>query len=222
MAARVFGCLTEKGGGGKTTNATHLAVWFSMHYPELKLAVVDLDDAKHFTNWQDRYEKDEDGNVVRNRPWTRFTISDSSAVQMVKHIEGFDVVLIDGAPGLRESDTTMAIIEVCDSIIIPTNPNYSGVDSARKTVQTVRFHPKRKEHLKAAICMNRMVRTNTAKDMYEAIHNMNCLALTNTTSFLDVWERSFNEGLTVFEVEPNGKAAEEADQVFTELMEKLQ
>lgn len=218
MAARVIGCLTEKGGGGKTATSTHLAVWFSIHYPELKLAVIDLDSAEHFTKWQGRGEK----KAGAKRPWKLFSIPNHSAVEVVKHLEGFDVILIDGQPGIEDDNVSMAIIEVCDSIIIPTNPSFGGVDSARKTVQIVRFHKERKEHVKAAICMNRMVRTNTAKDMYEAMHDLNCLALSNTTSFLDIWERAFTEGVTVFELEPEGKAAEEADQLFTELMEKLQ
>lgn len=216
MAARVIGCLTQKGGGGKTTTATHLAVWLSMYYPKQKLAVFDLDEAEHFTTWQKQYEK----ASGQQRPWQRFTMSDSSAAANIKHLSGFDIVLIDGAPGMN--DTMQACIEVCDSIIIPTNPSAGGINSARATATALRFHPQRKEHLKAALCMNRMVRTNTAKDFYDAMHNMNFPALTNTTTFLDVWERAAFTGYTVFELEPNGKAAEETDQVFTELMEKLQ
>ena len=107
---------SQKGGVGKTTIATNLAVWLSKK-PGNDVLLVDADDqgsASDFTAWR---EQTRSGDVG-------YTLVQLIGANLRKQIESlapkYTHIVID--TGGRDTTTQRAALFVCDVLLVPFNP----------------------------------------------------------------------------------------------------
>jgi chromosome partitioning protein len=118
----VFG--GQKGGIGKSTQATNFAVEFASQGADVFL--VDTDPQKTTVNWFDRRSENEDikplkGNIsaISKEGNVRETINDASS--------RYDVVIVDAAG--RDSKSLRTAMTLCDKIICPIRPSQADLET---------------------------------------------------------------------------------------------
>ncbi len=103
-----------KGGSGKTTIATNLAVIRSASGN--KVLLVDADDQKSSSSWSSHREQEDIFT-----PWITIQLSDLAVrTQVLKMQEDFDDIIID--VGGKNTQSQRAALTICDFYIIPFQP----------------------------------------------------------------------------------------------------
>jgi chromosome partitioning protein len=104
-----------KGGTGKTTIATNLAVWLSQRSKDVLL--IDADDqetASDFTAWREERLKDKVG-------YTAIKLTGTSIYHQVKQLkEKYEYIVID--VGGRDTTSQRAAMSVSDVFLLPFQP----------------------------------------------------------------------------------------------------
>jgi len=103
--------ISQKGGAGKTTVATHLAVAAEQH--GLRTALFDLDPQASATSWADRRKQSAPTVIAGQAP--RLTNLLEQAVE-----QSADLVVIDSAPNADAA--SLAAARAADLILIPCRP----------------------------------------------------------------------------------------------------
>lgn len=118
--AKVLSFLGQKGGGGKTTLAINVAYGF--HLMGKKVLIVDQDTQGSALDWSGSNE----GSLIRVDRFVDFKSQQSY------FMENYDIVIIDGMPGL--ADPTIQAIKLSDFVLIPIKPgpfdSYAAADIA--------------------------------------------------------------------------------------------
>ena len=128
MKVKVLGVVGQKGGVGKTTLATCLAV--AAQEDGLKVAIFDVDDQGSASFWHDRRRETlkNDAPAVLSLHAVRLEAMLEAAEE-----EETDLVIIDGPA--RHRDISKATAEASDFLLLPTRPG-SGFDE-ESTMQTM-------------------------------------------------------------------------------------
>ena len=124
---KVIGILNQKGGVGKTTLATCLAVAFEQD--KKKVVLIDLDPQATACFWHDTRKQDYP-TVISIQP-VRLDAIISGANE-----QGVDIVIIDGAAIQREISNDVA--RVSNFILLPTKPAVFDVTSMQDTINSPR------------------------------------------------------------------------------------
>ena len=131
MKVKVLGVVGQKGGVGKTTLATCLAV--AAQEDGLKVAIFDVDDQGSASFWHDRRRETlkNDAPAVLSLHAVRLEAMLEAAEE-----EETDLVIIDGPA--RHRDISKATAEASDFVLLPTRPG-SGFDeeSMLQTIEVV-------------------------------------------------------------------------------------
>ena len=106
--AKIFTIANRKGGAGKTTLATNLAVALSRKGSTL---LVDTDDQLSAYNWNEYRENKLNSLAVLNN------LSDT----IQQHFDEYDFILIDMAG--RDSELLREALLISDVLIVPTQPS---------------------------------------------------------------------------------------------------
>ena len=125
---KVLGVAGQKGGVGKTTLATCLAVAAQEH--GLKVAIFDIDDQGSASFWHDKRRETlhtEDPAVISLHA-VRLDVMLKAAEE-----EGTDLVIIDGPA--RHRDIAKATADVSDFILLPTRAG--AVFDEKSVIQTI-------------------------------------------------------------------------------------
>lgn len=204
---KVISLIAQKGGVGKTTLSTCLAV--QAVQDGKRVLVVDLDPQATASFWSDIRKKPDDPAVMSIQP-VRLP-----AVLKAASDAGTDIVIIDGAAVSKEVAYSAA--EVADLVLIPFKAAVFDINSVAQTVQTVKqvgsnfalvltfVPPQGKE-------------TEEAKGIAEQLGSNFCPVLIgNRKAFF----RAQSTGLAVQEFEPDGKAAEEIKALYTYMVDQL-
>ena len=196
---KVLAILSQKGGVGKTTLATSLAV--AAETDGKAVAVVDLDPQATATFWQDTRGKDTPA-VISIQPIRL------SAVLKAAEEQGTDLVIIDGAAVQREIAYDAAA--VADFVLVPTKPAVFDIKSMSDTIKAVQQHEK-----PLAIVLNMIAPTGVENtDAFDAAEVLGVDICPITIGNRKAFFRSQGEGLAVQEFEPGGKAAEEIQELY--------
>jgi chromosome partitioning protein len=207
----VLAVLNQKGGVGKTTLATHIA----MRLSELnhRVLLIDADQQGSSLDWK-AARGDEPAFTVVGLP------KDSIHREIDALSKDYDWVVIDGPP--RVSTVAKSAIAASDMVLIPVQPSPYDVWAAKDIVDLIVEVRVLKEDLKAAFTVNRkVVGTAIGRDVAAALADFPVDVLESSISQRVGFAESAASGRTVLELEPKGSAAKEVRGLVKEIMEHL-
>jgi len=196
---KVLSLLSQKGGVGKTTLATCLAV--AAQRDGKTAAILDLDPQATASFWKDVRGKDTPA------------VTSIQSVRLPAVIEaarnaGTDLVIIDGAAVQREIAYEAAAVS--DFILIPTKPAVFDTMSMTQTQNAARQH-----NTPYAIVLNMVAPSGPElMDAVEAAKTMGADFCPVMIRQRKAFFRAQGEGLAVQEYEPSGKAAKEIKELY--------
>lgn len=203
---RTVAIISQKGGSGKTTMAVHLAVCAERQgQPTL---ILDLDPQGSACSWLHR-RGDDAPEVVAADPSQL-----AGLIQRAKE-GGAGLVILDTAP---HSDRTTALAaQLADVVLIPCRPTAFDVDAITSTLTITKLA---EAHAKAAVVLNAIpTRGDYAEEVRAGLSEL----VTVAPIFLyqrAAYFNAVNDGRSVEEYEPKGKAAEEIRALYKWVIEQ--
>ncbi len=198
-----------KGGSGKSTVAFNLAIW--LLHRGVDTVAYDLDPQRTLS----------DVARIRARgghsPQLRvFSTTAISGAQLLDHAE--DVLVDVGASNLAAMQEA---IRVADRVVVPVPPSQPDVWATQRFMRIAAPSLREETRSQVYAFINRADTHHAVRESDEAAEALSQLdgltviekRLCNRT----IYRRSMSEGLAVFELWPSCKAAQEVDELATEL-----
>ena len=201
-----------KGGVGKTTIATNIAVSFALRKYDVCIVDTDLGQQSSM-EWS--------GN--RDEKRVRVPVFGVSIKQLNKEVEDlhkrFDIVVIDGTPQLSElADRT---ILASDYLLIPLTPSiydFRGFENFLERFEQIRgLKEANGGSVHACVILNRVIpNTNVGKEIQDAVQEYEVTLLDTRLGNRVAYADSATDGLGVVEYK-DAKAKKELNQLTDEL-----
>ncbi len=208
---RVVAIANSKGGVGKSTLATNLAVEGALG--GLSVLLVDTDPQASSAVFA--ATRDE------NRPAFRLIQMSQPILhrEIPKLSEPYDLVILD--TGARENKTFRSALAAADSVLVPITPSAYDI-WASEDVFTLVDEIGTTRNLETRVVLNQVIpRTRVAREALEALEELTDefgAELMNTRIHSRVaWKMAIGKGLSVTEFEPGGSAASELRALWLEL-----
>lgn len=197
---KTLAIISQKGGVGKTTLATALAV--AAEARGRQAAVLDLDPQASATFWKDMRAADAPAVA---------TVLPVRLVHMLKAIRdgGCQLAIIDAPPIAK--DVALEAAQHADFILIPTRPAVLDVMAMTKTLELARHYAK-PAAVVLTFCPTQGGREIT--DTEDAVKAMGATLAPVRIHTRVSYPRAQQTGLTAQEFEPDGKAAQEIQQLY--------
>ncbi|MFU8797535.1 MAG: ParA family partition ATPase [Gammaproteobacteria bacterium] len=206
----IIGVLNQKGGVGKTTLSLSIAHELARQTSVEEVLVVDADPQQSSLNWSEVRE----GKL----PFTVIGFSKKSLHRDLPQLaKNYTHIIIDGPP--RVTELARSCIMASDVVLIPCTPSPYDVWASSETVELIKEASVYKEKLKGVFTINRKI-TNTAigRDVVDSLNEMQLPVLSSHISQRVIFAESAALGRTVFDVDPEGKAASEITALVNELL----
>lgn len=116
--------VSQKGGVGKTTTATHARDWFSQFGT---VGFIDADAQRSSSNWL--------GSIDPEIPFEIMGDSETLLKEIPKRKKEYDFLIVD-APGSM-AEVSRSIMSRCDLVVIPCQPSQLDLDSNATTLEMV-------------------------------------------------------------------------------------
>lgn len=192
-AMKVIVLASQKGGAGKTTLASHLAVAASMN--GVRAAVIDTDPQGSLSDWWNLREADD-------LPFVNSTVAELPSKIAELNDLGIEMLFIDTPPAV--TDVIRDVVSLADIVIVPTKPSPLDVRAVTKTVDIVA------ECEKPMVFVISMAKKNTRIASDTAI----LLSEFGAVCPVQIGDRGefavcMIDGRTVMEVYPSGNSTEE-------------
>lgn len=199
---KVIALLTQKGGAGKTTLATHLAGEFAMQ--GRRVTLLDADPQGSALDWAQRRSQ---GGL--NRLYGVFGLARDSLHQEAPQIASeADFVVIDGPP--RVAALARSALLAADLVLIPVQPSAYDVWASHEMVQLIAEAKVFRPQLRAAFVINRrVVGTVIGREARAALADQPFPTLRAEVSQRIVFADSVAAGRLACEVAPQCAAARE-------------
>jgi chromosome partitioning protein len=208
---KVWSIISQKGGGGKTTLALHLAIAAA---EELKVLVIDLDPQQSAERWhaiRQRATGSKDDPSVAAGPYTKLP----EMLRIAKKL-GADLVLIDTPPKLDKAIT--AALTPATLALIPVKSSILDLQALEDCVRVVDYA---KAKSKAVVVMNAVPsgrnKEATVKEVMRYASRHDLEVMNERLSDLPAYAQGLKSGRGVTETDRNGTAAKE----ITALLEAL-
>ena len=207
---KIISILNQKGGSGKTTLTTNLA--FALVKAKHKVLIVDSDPQGSARDWNNETGGDIVSVVGLDRP---------SLAKDIKAVSnGYDFVLIDGAPQL--SDQMAAAIRVSDVVLIPVQPSPYDIWATSSLVEAIKQRQELGASLKAFFVVSRAIKnTKLAEEVKGALQAYELPLLNCGTTQRVAYSNTAATGETVFQSQDK-KAQIEMTNIANELLELLE
>lgn len=204
---KIWAITTQKGGGGKTTIAIHLAIEATRH--RRKVAIIDVDPQKSATRWA----------MIRggaSPPVIPAIVPDLSRLLAKLDKDGFELVIIDTSP--RADRDAIDIARRADLIIIPVRPSILDLPAVEDTLKLVSLAGR----LDRVVIVLNSVATATAegREAAEVLRDLGSLAPVVLGERVD-YRRALTIGQGVTEMTPTSKAAQEVRALYLALAQSL-
>lgn len=206
----IIAILNSKGGTGKTTLTTNLAA--SLHKRGFNVLIVDSDPQGTARDWHHAQPEDADLPAVVgiDRPTLHKDIP--------RIAKPYDFVLIDGAAKLEEMSASA--LKVADVILIPVQPSGYDLWAVADLVSLIRARQGVTDGKPlAAFVVSRQIQgTRLAEEIGDAVEEFELPVFKARTTQRVAYAEAGQSGLTVLDLEPGGKAAEELEAMTRELL----
>ena len=207
----IIGMLNQKGGVGKTTLSVSIAHQLAINSSSTDVLVVDADPQQSALSWSEVRE----GQL----PFAVIGLAKKSLHRDLPAIGGnYKYIIIEGPP--RVTELARSCVMASDIIIIPCTPSPYNIWASEETVQLVKEACVYKESLKYAFAINRKI-SNIAigRDVVDVLNNMEMNVLNSHVCQRVIYAEAAASGYTVFDLEPEGKAAEEIKHLVDDILE---
>lgn len=196
---KVIVIASQKGGAGKTTLATHLAVAAGLSGVG-KVLVMDMDEQGSLTQWWNAREAE--------APYlTQATLSELP--EKIKELEkaGFELLFIDTPPKVTEE--IRQAVNVADLVVIPVRPSPNDLRAVGATVDIVK---ERKKSFFFALTQAKSNANLTAQAM-AVLSNFGAVAPVIIGDRVE-YAASMTDGRTVCETDTKSKSATEINNLY--------
>ncbi len=207
--------VTQKGGAGKTTLATNLAV--ALADGGDKVLLIDADRQRTALDWfAVRSEGSYNGKV------TVVGIDNDTIHRQVENLmAGYSHVIIDGPPRAEKIDRSAMM--AADFVLIPVQPSSADVWAAETTIKVVEEARTFRPALFAALVVNRKIpNTVLSKAILELLLEFPVETLKSGIGQRVAFAESLGRGGSVIEDAAHGLAADEIRALVRELKELTQ
>ena len=196
---KTLAIIAQKGGSGKTTIAVHMAVCAMRQ--KLHTALIDLDPQGSAYDW---FLSRADNNKLNA---VQASVGQLAALLKQAKTGGADFVIVDTAP---HSDSAAAITaQLADFILIPCRPARFDLKAISSTMEIVKLAKK-----PAAAVINAAPRGRLAEEAKNALKQQGITVIDTVLQQRAAYSHAVIDGRSVHEYEPDGKAAEEIDELF--------
>lgn len=198
--------LSQKGGAGKTTIAVNLAV--AADRLGMAAAVIDIDPQISAARWGDSRQSESP------------PVISAHAERLAHFLEtcrknSAELVIVDTAPHAENAALTAA--RQSDFILIPCRPSIVDLRAIESTINIVRLAGK-----PACVVLNQaQVRGSLTQEAAEAVRDVGVDLVPTEIISRVAFIHAFTTGLGVQEYEPEGKAAQEIEALFTHIQTVL-
>ena len=201
----------QKGGTGKTTLATNLAVlWSNSQY---KVAVIDADSQKSLANWVEARKKYYGENDIGIDVYPYHTHSLGEDIKKIKRKYNF--IIIDSPPSITYD--TIQIVKNSDRVFVPVQP--SPVD----LLATIPFlNLVKQERKKAIVILNRvMPRARLTDAMVMRLRYAGAKIARSRVSSKVIYAETYSVGRGVVDISVNTDVSKEIINVGNEILRNL-
>jgi chromosome partitioning protein len=213
---KVISILNQKGGVGKTTLAVHLAT--ALARKKRSVILIDADPQGSALDW-----------AAARRGDPLFPVVGLPKASIHKELpslaSNYEIVLIDGPPRVYDvaRSAIMASDLVFDLVLVPVQPSPYDVWAAKEIIDLMNEASVYKPTLQKAFVINRkIVNTAIGRDVAQALSDYPIPVLKTAICQRVPFVESAAQGLTVYELDPEMLAAQEMNQLATEVEELLQ
>lgn len=201
---KIVAIVSQKGGSGKTTIAVHLAV--CAERAKKRAAIIDLDPQASALEWQSRR--------AATTPEVIMATSEQLSVLLQQAKDnGADLAIIDTAPHSDRAATVAA--NLADVILIPCRPAAFDVAALGTTLNLLKLT---KAKNKAAILLNAVPPRGGITDEAEAGLSTLAPVVPVRMHHRAAYSHAVNDGRSVEEYDPKGKAAQEIRALYKWIM----
>ncbi len=191
--------ISQKGGAGKTTLSTHLAV--EAETRGMQTALFDLDPQSSASSWSDK--RGTGTPVVVSAHAARLP-----ALLKEAEAQHADLVIIDSAPNADSASLEAA--RAADLILIPCRPAAFDLQAIGTTLSLASLAKK-----KAFVLLNAVpVQGRTGEEARKALESRGVSVAGSCIHHLVAFSHSVNDGRTAQELDPKSRAASEIRALF--------